>query len=198
MLDTILSIGASFLSGGATGIIGVLAQRYFDWKAEQLKLEAVKVNNQHALAMIEANGKLMDREWRGRAEVAKTEGDTARDVADAAAFAASYNTEPKSFLESQKPVGGKIGKTVYLLMGITDMVRGLVRPGLTVYLCVLTTLIYLRAELLIDKHGMTMDSKDAFELVKYIIYSVLYLTTTVTLWWFGTRNKSEQPKMRGA
>ena len=28
-----------------------------------------------------------------------------------------------------------------------------------------------------------------------IVGTILYLTTTCVLWWFGTRNKQEQPKI---
>jgi hypothetical protein len=55
-----------------------------------------------------------------------------------------------------------------------------------VYLCILTTLIYLLARNKVTAEDLT--STEALDLLKLIIGSILYLTTTCVLWWFGTRN----------
>jgi len=75
---------------------------------------------------------------------------------------------------------------------IIDFIRGIVRPGLTVYLCALTTMIYVQARELLGKEDMTLAS--AIELEKLIVQTILYLTTTCILWWFGTRNSAPQPR----
>jgi hypothetical protein len=77
---------------------------------------------------------------------------------------------------------------------LVDALRGIVRPGLTVYLCAITTLIYSDAQLLLNKaQGMT--ATEALDLTKMVVGTVLYLTTTCVLWWFGTRNKQSAPQI---
>ena len=73
---------------------------------------------------------------------------------------------------------------------LLDVLRGVVRPGLTIYLCVLTTQIY--NELASQVGPLTADQR--YETTKLIVGTILYLFTTVTLWWFGTRSSGKQPK----
>jgi len=43
-----LGILSALASGGATGLIGVFLQRFFDFKGKQQDLELVRINNEHA------------------------------------------------------------------------------------------------------------------------------------------------------
>ncbi len=67
---------------------------------------------------------------------------------------------------------------------ILDFIRGSIRPGLTIYLCVLTTLIYVQTRTLI---GTAMPPDQAAAIVKEIISTVLYLCSTTVCWWFAIR-----------
>lgn len=120
-----------------------------------------KMDYAHQEAMQRIQIEITDKEWAGKVE-----------VADSEAFKESYKLEPKSF-------------------GIRwlDALRGLIRPLLTLYLCALTTFIYFKAQSVLNVEYLTAEK--AHELILTIINTVLYLWTTVTLWWFGTRNKSK-------
>jgi len=96
--------------------------------------------------------------------------------------------EPKRYSE-----GVPVGKAGGFLLVLLDLFRGVVRPALTVYLCVLTTMIYYQARILIDREDL--DPEQALQIEHLIVGTILYLTTTCVLWWFGTRNKQEQPKI---
>jgi hypothetical protein len=76
---------------------------------------------------------------------------------------------------------------------LLDLFRGLVRPALTVYLCVLSTLIYYQARELIAQQPLKPDQ--ALQIENLIVGTILYLTTTCVLWRFGTRNKQQVPKL---
>ncbi len=65
--------------------------------------------------------------------------------------------------------------------------------ALTVYLCAISTLIYLQARELVGKENLT--SEQALQIENLIVGTILYLTTTCVLWWFGTRNKQQVPKL---
>ncbi len=135
--------------------------------------------------MREADAKIMAQEWAARTQVATIEGETREAEADARTLSASYQLEPQQYSAAVKPTRGQ-GWLLVLL----DVLRGVVRPGLTIYLCVLTTQIYNE---LASKVGQISQDQQ-FEMVKLIVGTILYLFTTVTLWWFGTRNKGAQPK----
>lgn len=197
MWDAILGVFtggiSSILAGGATGLLGILAQRFFDFKTKQLDLQSAQIKNAHEIAVIKANGELMAQEYAGKTQVAQVEAAGRSDVAASEAFAASLKVEPTRYADGVRPKGvwGNMG---WFLMVLIDFIRGIVRPALTVYLCALTTLIYFQAQTIMTTYGMVIQADDAFKLVVRIIETILYLTTTCLLWWFGTRNSGPIPK----
>lgn len=174
------TIISCLLSGGVTGLFGVAFQRYFDLKKIALDNEAAKDKQAHEQALRALDLNIMKEEWSSRTKVAELELDTK-------AFAASFN-EPAKYSD-----GVKYSSQQSWFMVILDFIRGLVRPVLTVYLCALMTYIYFHAEQMLHTDGMeALSVEKAVELVRYIIGTILYLTTSCVLWWFGTRNKQKQ------
>ena len=176
----ILDIIGAVASGGVTGILGAGMQLLFGWLAKREERAVQKDKFSHELDMKRADAEIMAQEWAARGKIAITEADAAKDVAASQAFAASFNLEPKRYAEGVKP--GKIGGTLLIFI---DVFRGSIRPGLTVYLCWLTTLVYFQARMLLSKEDL--DVVQAMEITHQIITTILYLTTTCVLWWFGTR-----------
>ena len=125
----------------------------------------------------------MAQEWAARSQIAKVEGESRVEVEDSKAFKESLTNEPKRYFNNDP---GRFG----ILFILLDFIRGCIRPVLTIYLCILTTLIYLQVYNLL---GTGIDSTQLSQILNYIINTVLYLTTTVILWWFGCRQKSPPP-----
>ncbi len=189
MLTLLSTIFGSIFSGGATGLIGVILQRFADYKNKQLDLEIEAKKQEHEIALRRVDAEIAAQEWAARTQVAQVEAAGKEAVADAQAFAESFKMEPQRYAEGVKFTHGQ-----GWVMVILDALRGAIRPVLTVYLCVLTTLIYLQAHQLL---GTSMAPEQAYKLVEMIVGSVLYLTTTCVLWWFGTRNKATPPGGKG-
>jgi len=185
MLEILGSVVGSIFSGGATGILGVIAQRFADYKNKQLDMELEAQRSTNRVAEKRVDAEIMAQEWAARTKVAEVEGATAEAVADAEAFGKSYDLEPKKFS------GDKLTKGQQWLMVILDFIRGSIRPALTLYLCVLVTVIYYLARDKVRSEELT--SAEALDLLKLLIGTILYVWTTITLWWFGTRNKRKQP-----
>lgn len=177
----ILSLVTSVFGGGITGLIGSITQHVLEFKTKKLELEANRDKFAHEERMVKAEAEVMAQEWAARTKVAETESAARIDVADSAAFAASFN-EPARYSEHTTE------KQNWFMVGL-DVLRGVVRPGLTVYLCILTTLLYLKAQRLLPTD---LAPDQALGLVNDIVGTILYLTTTCILWWFGTRNKAKQ------
>lgn len=177
-----ISAIASLLAGGLSGLLGKGIERYFDHKAKKLEFE---INNQkyaHEIALRKADAEIMAQEWAQRTKVAEIEAAAVVGVEDAKAFAVSLQDDPKKFYE------GKYSKAQAWLMVFLDFCRGFIRIGLTSYLCVLTTLIYIQAYRLLDV-GFILPNM-AYDLVKVIIDTVLYLTTLAVAWQFGSRGSN--------
>ena len=189
MWDTIGSLFTSILSGGMTGLFGIAVQRFADYKNKQLDIDAAKLKYAHEVDLRRVDAEIMAEEWAGRTRVADIEATGREAVASEASFAASFQMEPLRYSEAVKPSGGQSWVLVFL-----DFIRGIVRPMLTVYLCVLTTLVYFQARDLFNSSAMDSDPLEAVEILQQVVGTILYLTTTCVLWWFGTRNKQPAPK----
>lgn len=182
--DLITTIFGSILSGGATGLIGVVLQRFADYKNKQLDITISAQNNSFELAKKDKDIELMEKEWTGRDKVASTEGEAKMDAAASEAFSKSFESESTQFTKGATLTAGQTW-----LMVVLDFMRGSIRPVLTIYLCVLTTYIYYQAQQALESTILTPDQ--ALSIVKMTIGTILYLFTTCTLWWFGTRNKQK-------
>jgi hypothetical protein len=75
---------------------------------------------------------------------------------------------------------------------LLDVFRGGVRPGLTLYLCVLVSMLLKQSSSMLDKEDLTPE--EALKTLLLLIDAIIYVWTTCTLWWFGTRNaQRKQP-----
>lgn len=178
----ILGIVTSLFGGGLTGLIGGVTEKIFAYKARKLALQENREKYAHEVDMKKADADIMAQEWAARTKVADIEAVAKIEKADAKAFSASFN-EPVRYSQ------GDLTTKQNWLMVVLDTIRGLVRPGLTLYLCAITTVLYLRARSLVPE-GVSVDQ--ALGMVDTITNTILYLTTTCVLWWFGTRNKKAQ------
>ena len=181
-----LGILGSIFSGGITGLLGVAFQRFFDFLKVKQELELRKLDHEHEANMRRIDGELMAQEWAARTQVATIEATAKETVAAETSFAASFGMEPKQY-----SARAKIGPVSGFLLVLLDFVRGIVRPGLTIYLCAITTLIYVEARTIMA--GLSFATADAMRVHDLIVNTIMYLTTTCVLWWFGTRNSQKPP-----
>lgn len=174
--------GLSTIFGGVTGLIGTWLTKRAEERQREQDLRAMEIRNDHEAKMKQEDAKIMRLEWEGRNQVAMTEAQSREGEADAAAFTASFNNEPKMYSSPRSRNG-----FVRFLLGVLDFVRGSMRPFLTVYLCVLVSMIYWEIE------SRLQAATDIDSLVVTMVHTFLYLFTTCALWWFGTRNKQKPP-----
>jgi len=176
----------SVLSGGVTGLVGAAISRYADYKQAELNVKVNYDKNQHDLDMKAMDHKIMQEEWAQRTSIAELEADARMDIADTAAFVESFKTDHRL----SNPT--KLTRTQNAWLAFVDGVRGLIRPGLTLYLCLVTTAVYMQASAIIKTRDITPDQ--AVDIYQQISSTILYLTTTVVLWWFGSRTREHKPK----
>lgn len=188
----------SILSGGATGLLGMTLQRMFDglfgWLKAKQELDNLREKNRHEAAMKEADAKIMAQEWAGRTQVAQAEAAGKEAVSANEAFAASVFKEPERYSKTELLPNNWFGWMMQMLLVSLDIIRGLIRPALTVYLCYITTSIWFETRRLANGENLT--PTQVVEILTLVIETILYLTTTCVTWWFGTRNKQEPPTIR--
>lgn len=184
-LGDIANGALNIATGGIFGAVTAGVQRFADYKNKQLDLEGkkidievIRVKNDGELKLREVDAKIQASEAEGRYRVAKEEGETRREVAETEAFGGTLFREPGSYIQALPPTASKTEKRAAVFL---DIIRGLVRPLITLYLVVLTTLIY-------------YSTTDAI-LKDFIVRSVLFLTSTAVMHYFGTRNKQKHPKL---
>lgn len=182
---------SSIFSGGVTGLLGVAFQRFFDFLKVKQEMQMKKQDQEHELALRRQDAELMAQEWAARTKVAEVEAAGREAAADAESFGKSFAMEPARYSEgvTLTPISG-------LMLVIADFLRGIVRPGLTIYLCVITTMVYLDSQAILKAYKLTLPVDQAVDLAKLIVSTILYLTTTCVLWWFGTRNKQKPPGVK--
>lgn len=188
MFEILGTVFGSIFSGGATGLLGVVAQRYADYKNRQLEMALEKQRGEQELAKRRVDLEITQSEYAGKLKVAQEEGATARDVAESNAFAQSLLKEPPRYSSESKLTTAQN----WVMVGL-DALRGAVRPLLTIYLCALTTYVWVQVRGVLSTEAL--DTQAALDVWKMVVGQILYLTTTVTLWWFGTRNKGSAPRL---
>lgn len=186
ILGIVGNVFGSALAGGASGFLGVVLQRFFDWLHVREETKQKKQDQEFELSKKRIDVEIADKEWAGRTRIADTEAGAAKDVAESNAFAASLLREPERYSERTL-----VTTSQNWLLVILDFVRGIVRPGLTLYLCVLVSMIWFEAKSLIAAEDIT--AEQALKIILLLIDAVIYVWTTCTLWYFGTRNRVKQP-----
>ncbi len=176
----ILGIVVSLFGGGLTGLIGGITEKIFAYKAKKLAIEENREKYAHEVNLKKVDADIMAQEWAARTQVADIEATAKVDSEDAKAFSASFN-EPVRYSQ------GDLTTKQTWLMVFLDTVRGLVRPGLTLYLCVITTILYFKAQVLMPPD---VSVEQAIGMVDKVTSMILYVTTTCILWWFGSRNRT--------
>ena len=154
----------AIVTGGATGLLGTALSFVTSYFQAKQK-------HAHELELRRTDMELAKIESAGFEKVAAIE-------AESAETAAAYKALQDSYAEAARrwslPGDG-------WLMRFVDFCRGMTRPALTWAFVGLTGAIY-----------FTVAAEDAGTR-KQIIETVLYLTTTTVLWWFGARQISKSP-----
>lgn len=188
MFEILGTLLTSVVSGGATGLIGVLIQRWFDLKTKDRDIQIIELNHENALALAQLES---ERAWM-RAEADKSiaqEDREARETeADSRSLVASFEADKATYLEKGVQLKkGKLAGLITFMMALVDFTRGILRPGMTIYLCGLVTVMFMWVRELAEQYGLKLTPDQVMQLIVQIIATILYCFVVTTTWWFGTR-----------
>lgn len=147
----------SIMFSGLVGLFGGIAEKITTFKTKKLELEMEQKKFEHEVQLRKVDAEIMEKEWQARTQVATIEANKAIEVEDSKGFAKSYDLEPKTY-------------------GIKwlDAFRGSIRPILTLYLVIITSVMYYRSD------GGKIDPTA-------VVDTILSLTVMSCGWWFGSR-----------
>jgi hypothetical protein len=181
MLDWIGDALGAIVSGGATGLLGAGISLFGEIKKQKMVFD-------HEENMSRLNREAMQAEAEMKIKVATTEGAVKVELGEMEAFKESIKNDFASYTKGQDLTSAQ-----KWLMVIVDFLRGMIRPSMTLYMALLTTLIYVEVMNKVGGLESLLNQDAALALANQIILVILYITSTVILWWFGTRQKIIQP-----
>lgn len=189
MIALLTTILGGIFSGGATGLLGILIQRFFDARGKAQDIEVIRIQNQQALALAQLDMQRATQvatiQANAQTEAALQARMSAEAAADAQVQAASYGTDQAAYLTPAVLASGS--RLARVAMGLVDFTRGMTRPLLTAYLVIVAHLMYRDMTRLMAERGQALTAAEVQALVLQVIGTLLYLATTAVVWWFGTR-----------
>ena len=187
-------LGGGALSGflgGITGILGTWLKRRYETSLARIENQRRKDERDHEI-------KMMELEHKSALAIAEVERQESADKSAARSHVQSYKLEPQRFSEGLEFPDTWFGRRAHevssFLLHALDFFRGLMRPGLTVYMAVLVTWVYWDLTMLLDTLGIAFDADQAMTMLTMIVNTFLYLFTTAFVWWYGDRNRAAPPK----
>lgn len=179
------------LLGVATGFVGSIVTTISNIKVQKLK-------NEHELAMLAAQTEATIKEADANIRITETQVQGEVEKMETQAYIESMKNatgESSSKLVQKLLAGGKwaqaIGTVLTALLGVVDFLKGIIRPGITLYLTGLTTYISLQAWEIMQLHQQALTAAEAKGIYMEVINIVIYLTVSVITWWFGDRRTAK-------
>lgn len=196
MLELLGVLFSGALSGGATGLLGVLLQRFFDLKKAKTDIELARLQLEstervHRLDL-ESQERMASKAAEVQALQAQLAAQTAEVQAAEATVQASYKNDGAMY---SAPAAQEHSRIVRWMMGAVDAVRGLMRPGITAYTLWMLTAVFLWVQSMYNRMGLIMSPEQVHALTKDAVGTITYLAVTTTVWWFGVR-PSQPPGRR--
>ncbi|MBW2610442.1 MAG: hypothetical protein JRC68_08890 [Deltaproteobacteria bacterium] len=183
-----MSMILALLTGGATGLLGTIVSgvlKYFNTRQQQ----------KYELQKMEMELKQISAEVAHAEKIAVIEAEAAERKAEWEGLRASYREAATRFSAGEHPA-----------LVWVDVVRGLMRPVLTLGLVILVGIVFFKAGGDVDTASLDQIIASCQELGKTgaelkdcitskstesaqlrIINTILYLATAAVLWWFGSR-----------
>ena len=196
MFETILGVLGSAAGGSFIGMIGTAIKGFQEYKDRQTErrheLEMRRLDQEDMRLEAELAIKQTEAEYAGKAHLATVEGAIALDIAAAELQGKSYDNDQATYSKGVvNTLTGYFGNLMRALLVFVDVARGLMRPGITVYLIVIESLICYQLYQLLLKFNAP-PAEETMKLFIVVVNSVVFLTATAVTWWFGSRPNQQR------
>jgi hypothetical protein len=185
MLETILSgLGSGFIGTALTTVVGYFQQKQKNKHDLELRNLDLKERELEAKLQIEVNAAQID------GEIAVAEAKSYGEILKQADKKHISNRAIERLFDSNWTM--PIGVLLVFLLGVLDIFKGFIRPGLTTYMVGLTTYVTIIALDVLNKYGEIITAALANDIVNRTFEVVFFLTISFTTWWFGDRRVAKQ------
>jgi hypothetical protein len=184
------------LLGPFIGIAGSAVTGYLNYKTSQLQQKEREAERKYELAKIEAETKAMIAESEASIRVAQVTYSGQVDVEEARAFTESQKDAHGCNLDAgvivsmydRGPVMAVFAAILTFLLGICDVLKGLIRPGLTIYAMVAASWVtYESYNIFASFEIARFDAQEAWSSWQATVEFILLMAATLVSWWFGDR-----------
>jgi hypothetical protein len=197
--------------GGVTGLLGNLVGAYFKYKDAQIQVDLQKAKFQHELAMVSAETQAMIMESKANIAITRANVEGAIELEDAKAYAISQQEGNKNLLGQDwitkmlavegkyaKPLAVGAAVIIATAFGFADWLKGILRPGLTLYLTGVSTWVTYKAYEILTANQAVLGTAQSVAIFSNAVDVVTYLTVSCVTWWFGDRRLSKRyAEMKG-
>lgn len=178
--------------GGITGLFGNIITAWSNFKTQKLKNEHDEAMYQFKIqelgAKTDAAIKITEAKIAGAVELADSEAfKVAQQEGNKQSFADSWIDKLFSVEGWLSYLATPVAVILAMLLGCVDVLKGIMRPGLTLYLTGITTWLTWTAYGILQQVGASMSSQQALDIYEQVTSIVIYLTVSCVTWWFGDR-----------
>ncbi len=188
IIDLASAVITGVMSGGATGLIGVALQQWGEGRKRAHDLEILRINSANALAQrqldIDSQIKLAGMAQSSAERLAEIQAEQRAGEAASADYQASMSADRATY---SLPAAQQQSRAVRWMMGLVDFLRGIIRPGVTLYSMALQTMLLAWVHEMWISRALAVTPDLQTRLVMEIVGTTTYLVTTTTVWWFGVR-----------
>lgn len=197
--DIATTVVGGVFSGGATGLIGIGLQRFFDYKQKRLDVETLKLNLESAERIRQSELLSDERMAQLKLAVADREAAAAEHRADMDYYArdaeaksremmALIASDKSTYLDPKAQLGkGWVAATLRLMMGLVDFLRGAFRPVAASYLLGLCTMLWMWLQELAARMQVVLSAAQVYDLMLQLLSTLTYVTITALVWFYGSR-----------
>jgi hypothetical protein len=178
--------------GTITGFAGTILTSVLNFKQQREKnkhdIELLKAQTDATIKEAEANIRVSEIQVAGDIQRIETQGwlETLKQNSTPAIDAKVIDR-----LLSGGSVMRFFGITLSFLMGFVEFMKGIMRPGLTLYILVLATVVTFKSIDIINAHGDVLSVDDANLIFANAMDTIWYLAITLVTWWFGDRRTAK-------
>lgn len=161
-----------FATGGFGTVVGLLGS-YMTKREERLS-QQIRLESEKQMAEL----RIKEQELEQAHELGMADKQMQRAEVEGALKIGEV--EAAAFVASVKESGKKIGIT------FIDGVRGMMRPLITTYLLIVSTILAYKLNALVG--GLqVLPADEVYKLYREVIQQIIFLTATAVTWWFGSR-----------
>jgi hypothetical protein len=187
------------VTGVLTGFVGTLITTVANYKMVKLEQENLRIKGEMDIRRIEAESNAAMAEAKANMEIARTQAAGAVDLAEAQAFLESQKAGSKAALPSKwldtllaqqgamRYLCTPVAVLLLVLLGVTDFLKELMRPGLTLYSLAIASWVSYRTWQIVSQSGEFVGMDEATAMWRDVRELAFTLVVAFGTWWFGDR-----------